>query len=118
MAEDLESVPIRHSWGTETEPDSAFPSYLLLVAFTPNILMYLESVLRVDIEFFSKYIYLFFFFVNDPVCFQKKKTVQNKTAMAHTILLVQPGSKPESRTYTDYESVNECMEVLCREGFL
>jgi hypothetical protein len=31
--------------------------------------------------------------------------------MAHTILLVQPGSKPESRTYTDYESVNECMEV-------
>jgi hypothetical protein len=49
-------------------------------------------------------------FVDDTVCFQKK-TVQNKTAMAHTILLVLPGSKPESRTYTDYESVNECMEV-------
>jgi hypothetical protein len=31
--------------------------------------------------------------------------------MAHTILLVLPGSKPESRTYADYESVNECMEV-------
>ncbi len=60
-----------------------------------------------------------FLFVNDPVCFQKK-TVQNKTAMAHTILLVQPGSKPESRTYTDYESVNECMEVptLCFILFL
>ena len=31
--------------------------------------------------------------------------------MAHTILLVQPGIKPETRTYSDYESVNECMEV-------
>ena len=31
--------------------------------------------------------------------------------MSHTILLVQPAAKPESRTYTDYESVNECMEV-------
>ncbi len=49
-------------------------------------------------------------FVDNTVCFQKK-TIQNKTAMAHTILLVQPGSKPESRNYTDYESVNECMEV-------
>lgn len=34
--------------------------------------------------------------------------------MAHTILLVQPGPKPESRTYTDYESVNECMEGVCK----
>ena len=25
--------------------------------------------------------------------------------MAHTILLVQPGIKPETRTYSDYESV-------------
>ncbi|KAH6925169.1 hypothetical protein HPB50_001410 [Hyalomma asiaticum] len=31
---------------------------------------------------------------------------------SHTILLVQPG-KPETRTYTDYESVNECMEGVC-----
>jgi hypothetical protein len=31
--------------------------------------------------------------------------------MAHTILLVQPGVKIDTRTYTDYESVNECMEV-------
>ncbi|KAG7166160.1 Enhancer of rudimentary-like [Homarus americanus] len=30
--------------------------------------------------------------------------------MAHTILLVQPGPKPETRTFSDYESVNECME--------
>lgn len=29
---------------------------------------------------------------------------------AHTILLVQPGPKPETRTFSDYESVNECME--------
>jgi hypothetical protein len=29
--------------------------------------------------------------------------------MAHTIVLVQPG-KSESRTYCDYESVNDAME--------
>ncbi|XP_018574217.1 enhancer of rudimentary homolog [Anoplophora glabripennis] len=34
--------------------------------------------------------------------------------MAHTILLVQPGANPETRTYSDYESVNECMEGVCR----
>eukprot|EP00088_Acartia_fossae_P003004 TRINITY_DN11251_c0_g1_i1.p1 TRINITY_DN11251_c0_g1~~TRINITY_DN11251_c0_g1_i1.p1 ORF type:complete len:104 (-),score=30.15 TRINITY_DN11251_c0_g1_i1:258-569(-) len=34
--------------------------------------------------------------------------------MSHTILLVQPATKPESRTYTDYESVNECMEGVCK----
>jgi len=28
--------------------------------------------------------------------------------------LVQPGKKPEGRTYSDYESVNECLEgKLC-----
>ncbi|XP_076321746.1 enhancer of rudimentary homolog isoform X1 [Tachypleus tridentatus] len=31
---------------------------------------------------------------------------------SHTILLVQPG-KPETRTFSDYESVNECMEGVC-----
>ena len=30
--------------------------------------------------------------------------------MSHTILLVQPSVKPESRTYSDYESVNDCLE--------
>ena len=40
-----------------------------------------------------------------------------KKKMAHTILLVQPGAKPESRTYTDYESVNECMEVSIEKSF-
>ena len=34
--------------------------------------------------------------------------------MSHTILLVQPGIKPETRTYSDYESVNECMEGVCK----
>ena len=33
--------------------------------------------------------------------------------MSHTILLVQPTKKPEGRTYSDYESVNECMEGKC-----
>ena len=34
--------------------------------------------------------------------------------MAHTILLLQANMKPECRTYTDYESVNECMEGVCK----
>lgn len=40
--------------------------------------------------------------------------------MSHTILLVQPGRKQESRTYSDYESVNECLEGVCKiyEEFL
>jgi len=32
--------------------------------------------------------------------------------MSHAILLIQPG-KPETRTYSDFESVNECMEGVC-----
>ena len=35
-------------------------------------------------------------------------------AMSHTILLVQPTKRPEGRTYADYESVNECMEGICK----
>uniref|UniRef100_A0A8C2LFA6 Enhancer of rudimentary homolog n=1 Tax=Cricetulus griseus TaxID=10029 RepID=A0A8C2LFA6_CRIGR len=34
--------------------------------------------------------------------------------MSHTILLVQPTKRPEGRTYTDYESVNECIETVCK----
>lgn len=34
--------------------------------------------------------------------------------MSHTILLVQPAARPETRTYSDYESVNECMEGVCK----
>ena len=29
---------------------------------------------------------------------------------SHTILLVQPTNKPEGRTYSDYESVNDMLE--------
>ncbi|XP_069887450.1 enhancer of rudimentary homolog [Dipodomys merriami] len=36
------------------------------------------------------------------------------SAMSHTILLVQPTKRPEGRTYADYESVNECMEGVCK----
>ncbi|KAI1286320.1 Protein enhancer of rudimentary [Halotydeus destructor] len=32
--------------------------------------------------------------------------------MSHTILLFQP-AKPDSRTYADYESINEAMEGVC-----
>ncbi|KAK2101196.1 hypothetical protein P7K49_022544 [Saguinus oedipus] len=34
--------------------------------------------------------------------------------MSHTILLVQPAKRPEGRPYADYESVNECMEGVCK----
>ncbi|KOB64406.1 Uncharacterized protein OBRU01_21077 [Operophtera brumata] len=34
--------------------------------------------------------------------------------ISHTILLVQPGHRPETRTYSDYESVNDCMEGVCK----
>ncbi|KAM7443751.1 hypothetical protein ABFA07_007627 [Porites harrisoni] len=34
--------------------------------------------------------------------------------MSHTILLIQPTSKPESRTYSDYETKEECMESVCK----
>ncbi|XP_039390706.1 enhancer of rudimentary homolog isoform X1 [Mauremys mutica] len=35
-------------------------------------------------------------------------------SQSHTILLVQPTKRPEGRTYADYESVNECMEGVCK----
>ncbi|XP_077587508.1 enhancer of rudimentary homolog [Stigmatopora nigra] len=63
--------------------------------------------------------------VNSPV-FQAQKTRRrfdktltkpspnNIYTMSHTILLVQPTKRPEGRTYADYESVNECMEGVCK----
>ncbi|KAG8222370.1 hypothetical protein J437_LFUL002989 [Ladona fulva] len=42
------------------------------------------------------------------------KSIFNRKKMSHTILLVQPGMKPETRTYSDYETVNECMEGVCK----
>ncbi|XP_056915108.1 enhancer of rudimentary homolog [Takifugu flavidus] len=43
-----------------------------------------------------------------------KPTRKYLQAMSHTILLVQPTKRPEGRTYADYESVNECMEGVCK----
>lgn len=34
--------------------------------------------------------------------------------MSHTILLIQPSSNPETRTYSDYESINDCLEGVCQ----
>ncbi|XP_064603061.1 enhancer of rudimentary homolog [Liolophura sinensis] len=34
--------------------------------------------------------------------------------MSHTILLVQPNTRPETRTYSDYDSVTECLEGVCK----
>ena len=42
------------------------------------------------------------------------KVVAFRMSTTHTILLVQPSKKPEGRTYSDYESVNDCMEGVCR----
>ncbi|XP_072022482.1 enhancer of rudimentary homolog isoform X1 [Amphiura filiformis] len=33
--------------------------------------------------------------------------------MAHSILLIQPG-QPETRTYSDYETVVACMDGVCK----
>ncbi|KAL5009417.1 hypothetical protein ScPMuIL_014998 [Solemya velum] len=33
---------------------------------------------------------------------------------SHTILLVQPSTRPDTRTYSDYESLNECLEGICK----
>uniref|UniRef100_A0A7E4W3I5 Enhancer of rudimentary homolog n=1 Tax=Panagrellus redivivus TaxID=6233 RepID=A0A7E4W3I5_PANRE len=34
--------------------------------------------------------------------------------MSHTILLVQSTENVESRTWTDYETTNECLEAICK----
>ncbi|EDV24010.1 uncharacterized protein TRIADDRAFT_26253, partial [Trichoplax adhaerens] len=33
---------------------------------------------------------------------------------SHTILLIQPSPKNESRTYSDYNSLKECLEAICK----
>ncbi|CAI9730372.1 enhancer of rudimentary homolog [Octopus vulgaris] len=34
--------------------------------------------------------------------------------MSHTIMLIQPNPKPETRTYSDYESLTDCLEGICK----
>jgi len=34
--------------------------------------------------------------------------------MSHTILLVQPGVAQNTRTYTDFETINDCLEGVCK----
>ena len=34
--------------------------------------------------------------------------------MSHSLLLVQPSRKLESRTYGDFESLNEALEGVCK----
>ncbi|OON19333.1 peptidase, M28 family, partial [Opisthorchis viverrini] len=39
----------------------------------------------------------------------------NNSAMPHTILLVQPSAKkPDTRTWSDYETVEQCLEGVCK----
>jgi len=35
-------------------------------------------------------------------------------AQSHTILLVQPGAHTETRTYTDFKCVDECLEMVIK----
>merc|ERR1711990_1424443 len=49
-------------------------------------------------------------FESDFDCLSNRK----ESMSSHTILLVQPTRKPEGRTYSDYESVNDCMEGVCK----
>ncbi|XP_048474150.1 enhancer of rudimentary homolog [Rhincodon typus] len=42
------------------------------------------------------------------------RRLEEASTGSHTILLVQPTKRPEGRTYADYESVNECMEGVCK----
>ena len=37
-----------------------------------------------------------------------------KETMSHTLLLVQPNRKLESRTYGDFESLDEALEGVCK----
>jgi len=34
--------------------------------------------------------------------------------MPHSILLIQSTAQPSSRTYSDYETVDECLEGICK----
>uniref|UniRef100_A0A183BLJ5 Enhancer of rudimentary homolog n=1 Tax=Globodera pallida TaxID=36090 RepID=A0A183BLJ5_GLOPA len=34
--------------------------------------------------------------------------------MAHTILLIQSSAKVDSRTWSDYETLTDCMEAVCK----
>lgn len=56
----------------------------------------------------ATYVLFFIFYFRQP----KPSPLPYK--MSHTILLVQPSQRPETRTYSDYESVNECMEGVCK----
>ncbi|KAK5608408.1 hypothetical protein CRENBAI_026178 [Crenichthys baileyi] len=64
--------------------------------------------LLVELKSRLKRIVFLFFFDRKP----RKSVVSEE--MSHTILLVQPTKRPEGRTYADYESVNECMEGVCK----
>merc|ERR1712056_79676 len=50
----------------------------------------------------------------DCIYFSAELIQEEIEKMSHTILLVQPGQKPETRTTSDYESVNDCMEGVCK----
>lgn len=34
--------------------------------------------------------------------------------MSHTILFVHPKASPLTRTYNEYESIQQCLEAICR----
>jgi len=68
--------------------------------------MRFQCIIYITYVLFNAFFVLFFV----TCCFFFRDSLK----MTHTILLVQPATKPESRTYTDYESVNECLEGVCK----
>lgn len=79
-------------------------------ALTPKF-NYFDSALWI------KFTCLFSSVLNSMVCIiiiEKYVLLIGCFPKAHTILLVQSGPNPETRTYSDYESVNECMEGVCK----
>merc|ERR1712127_318457 len=43
-----------------------------------------------------------------------KKTMPESTKNQHPIILIQPTKKPETKTYSDFKTINEAMEGVCK----
>lgn len=76
----------------------------------PKLSFALGANILVEILVFIPFLFVHFLFLFIFALFYCIDSID----MSHTILLVQPGARPETRTYCDYESVNECMEGVCK----
>ena len=80
-----------------------------LISNTVPIYLYLTSNILLHV-----FIIICLVFPPSFVSFSSNTTCMDviffQSQTQHTILLVQPGKKPEGRTYSDYESISECLE--------